>query len=65
MLPFVGGGSSGGVKAVLAYMTQVQQGLLEDIKGELKTLTHFVKEGLNVQDEPSDIRLDVQDEAEE
>ena len=37
---------------------------LENMVTELKVLTHFIKEGLNVPDDPTQIRIDVQNEAE-
>ena len=37
---------------------------LEEVVTELRVLAHFLKEGLNVNDSISDVRLDVQNEAE-
>lgn len=50
--------TSAGMLALLAYSTGVQQELLEGVLIELRTLTHFLKEGLNVAEDPDSARSD-------
>ena len=50
--------SNAAMLAMLRYLDGSQRELLEQALTELRTLTYFVKEGLNVADDPEAIRSD-------